>query len=50
MSGRARRRAVRFDGFVDQVARVAGLPAGTRVITAGAGFVAEGDAVAVTGS
>ena len=48
--GRARRRTVRFEGFVDRSARVSGLPAGTRVITAGAGFVVDGDHVAVSGA
>lgn len=48
--GRARRRTVRFEGFVDRSARVSGLPAGTRVITAGAGFVVDGDRVAVSGA
>ena len=47
-SGRARRRTVRFYGFDDRDAIVGGLPAGTRVITTGAGFVAEGQAVQVT--
>lgn len=47
---RARRRTVRFDGFVDRSARISGLPAGTRVITAGAGFVVDGDRVAVSGA
>ncbi|WP_225205455.1 efflux RND transporter periplasmic adaptor subunit [Novosphingobium huizhouense] len=46
---RARRVEVRFAGFDDRTARVAGLPRGARVITAGAGFVAEGEAVRVTG-
>lgn len=48
--GRARRRVVGFHGFADQSARVSGLAPGTRVITAGAGFVAEGDAVTVSGA
>jgi RND family efflux transporter MFP subunit len=46
-AGKARRRQVRFLGFVDQAVRVAGLPGGARVITAGAGFVANGQAVTV---
>jgi RND family efflux transporter MFP subunit len=41
-SGRARRRAVRFLGFDDQLARVEGLQPGEQVVTMGAGFVAEG--------
>jgi RND family efflux transporter MFP subunit len=45
---RARRTAVRFGGFDGDDALVAGLPDGTRVITAGAGFVSDGDRVAVT--
>jgi RND family efflux transporter MFP subunit len=48
--GRARRREVGFLGFDDRAARVSGLPAGTRVITAGAGFVAEGDRVVEAGA
>nr|WP_238537121.1 efflux RND transporter periplasmic adaptor subunit [Caulobacter sp. AP07] len=45
---RARRTPVRFGGFDGDDALVAGLPDGTRVITAGAGFVSDGDRVAVT--
>ncbi|MCW1383133.1 efflux RND transporter periplasmic adaptor subunit [Novosphingobium sp. KCTC 2891] len=48
--GRARRTEVVFGGFADRFARVTGLPAGARVITAGAGFVGNGDPVAVTGA
>ncbi len=47
-AGKARRRRVRLLGFADQSARVSGLPGGARVITAGAGFVSEGEAVTVT--
>jgi RND family efflux transporter MFP subunit len=46
--GRARRKAVRFLGFADQDARIAGLARGTRVITIGAGFVTEGQLVSVS--
>lgn len=49
-SGRARRRSVRFYGFDDRDALVGGLPAGARVITTGAGFVAQGQAVQVIGA
>jgi RND family efflux transporter MFP subunit len=45
--GRARRASVRFGGFDGDDALVAGLADGTRVITAGAGFVSDGDRVAV---
>ena len=45
---RARRTAVRFGGFDGDDALVAGLPDGARVITAGAGFVSDGDRVTVT--
>jgi len=48
--GRARRTQVRFFGFDDRDALIAGLPPGTRVITAGAGFVGEGQQVVVSGS
>lgn len=48
--GRARRAQVRFFGFDDRDALIGGLPAGTRVITAGAGFVGEGQRVMVSGS
>jgi RND family efflux transporter MFP subunit len=47
-NGHARRTAVRFGGFDGDDALVAGLPDGARVITAGAGFVSDGDRVAVT--
>lgn len=43
----ARRVNVRFGGFDGDDALVAGLAAGTRVITAGAGFVSDGEKVAV---
>lgn len=46
---RARRRVVRFIGFTGEQALVAGLPANAQVITAGAGFVADGQRVRVTG-
>jgi hypothetical protein len=42
---RARRTPVRFGGFDGDDALVAGLPDGARVITAGAGFVSDGDRV-----
>lgn len=45
---RARRATVRFGGFDGDDALVAGLPDGARVITAGAGFVSDGDRVTVT--
>lgn len=45
--GRARRRAVRLIGFEDRDARIAGLKPGARVITKGAGFVADGQRVEV---
>lgn len=41
-TGHARRRAVRFLGFEDQLARVEGLQPGERVVTMGAGFASEG--------
>lgn len=47
-SQRARRRRLNFLGFADRDARVQGLAAGERVITSGAGFVSEGQLVAVT--
>ena len=47
-NGRARRTPVRFGGFDGDDALVAGLPDGARVITAGAGFVSDGDRVTVT--
>ena len=46
-SGKARRTAVGFGGFDGDDALVSGLPDGTQVITAGAGFVADGEAVRV---
>ncbi len=46
--GRARRTPVQFGGFDGDDALVAGLPDGARVITAGAGFVSDGDPVTVT--
>ena len=49
-SGHARRHEVAFFGFDDRDALVGGLPDGARVITAGAGFVGEGQAVAVIGA
>lgn len=49
-AGRARRHTLRFFGFDDRDALVGGLPAGARVITTGAGFVAEGQAVQVIGA
>lgn len=45
--GKARRTPVTFDGFDGDFARVSGLPPGARVITVGAGFVGDGDAVQV---
>lgn len=48
--GHARRHTVRFFGFDDRDALVGGLPAGARVITAGAGFVGEGQSVTVIGA
>jgi len=47
-NGHARRTAVRFGGFDGDDALVAGLADGARVITAGAGFVSDGDRVTVT--
>lgn len=46
-NGKARRTAVAFGGFDGDDALVAGLPQGAQVITAGAGFVADGEAVRV---
>jgi len=46
--GKALRTPVRFGGFDGDDALVAGLADGTRVITAGAGFVSDGDRVTVT--
>jgi RND family efflux transporter MFP subunit len=48
--GRAHRVQVHFYGFDDRDALIGGLPSGTRVITAGAGFVGEGQRVEVSGS
>ncbi len=47
VAGRARRTAVGFRGFDGDDALLSGLPAGARVITAGAGYVSDGDAVRV---
>lgn len=46
-AGVARRRPVAFGGFDGDDALLRGLPPGTRVITAGAGFVSDGDRVQV---
>lgn len=43
----ARRRSVAFAGFDGDDALVSGLPAGSQVITAGAGFVSDGEKVRV---
>ncbi len=45
--GKARRTAVGFGGFDGDDALVSGLPNGAQVITAGAGFVSDGESVAV---
>jgi RND family efflux transporter MFP subunit len=45
--GKARRTAVGFGGFDGDDALVSGLPDGAQVITAGAGFVADGETVRV---
>ena len=45
--GKARRTAIGFGGFDGDDALVSGLADGTQVITAGAGFVADGEAVRV---
>lgn len=45
----ARRVRVRLLGFDGDALQVSGLPAGARVITSGAGFVAEGQKVRVSG-
>lgn len=45
--GVARRRTITFGGFAGDDALVSGLPATARVITAGAGFVSDGDKVSV---
>jgi membrane fusion protein, multidrug efflux system len=47
--GRARLTAIGVLAIDDDDVRVAGLPAGAQVITTGAGFVADGQAVAVLG-
>lgn len=47
VGGRARRTPVGFRGFDGDDALLAGLPAGARVITAGAGYVSDGEAVRV---
>jgi RND family efflux transporter MFP subunit len=44
---RVRRIAVRFDGFDGDFARIGGLSPGDRVVTAGAGFVSDGERVRV---
>ena len=46
-TGLARRRGVAFNGFDGDDALVAGLAPGARVITAGAGFVGDGEKVTV---
>jgi hypothetical protein len=46
-SHRARRLGVRFGGFDGDDALVAGLPPDTQVITAGAGYVSDGEVVNV---
>ena len=43
----ARRRQVQFGGFDGDDALIAGLPAEAQVITAGGGFVSDGEAVRV---
>ncbi len=43
----ARRRSLTFAGFDGDFARVSGLPPGTQVITAGAGFISDGEKVRV---
>ena len=45
----ARRTRLRVQGFDGEALRVSGLPAGAEVITAGAGFVADGQKVKVAG-
>lgn len=45
--GRARRTQVAFGGFDGDFARVGGLSPGDRVVTAGAGYVADGQRVSV---
>ena len=44
---RVRRTPVRFLGFDGDFARISGLPPGARVVTAGAGFVSDGEKVSV---
>jgi RND family efflux transporter MFP subunit len=46
--GVARRMAVTFGGFDGDHALIGGVPPGAQLITAGAGFVSDGDRVAVT--
>lgn len=46
-ASKARRRTVTFAGFDGDYALVSGLPTGAQVITAGAGFVSDGEAVRV---
>ncbi len=48
-NGVARRRPIAFGGFDGDDALVSGLPANAVVITAGAGFVGDGEAVKVVG-
>lgn len=43
----ARRRSLTFAGFDGDFARVSGLPPGAQVITAGAGFISDGEKVRV---
>ena len=47
-SGHARRQPIRFLGFADRDAIVTGLANGVRIVTAGAGFLSQGQAVEVT--
>ena len=47
VGNRARLTSVRFGGFEGDFARVQGLPPGSRVITAGAGFVSDGAVVRI---
>ena len=46
-TSRVRRVAVRFGGFDGDFARIAGLGPGERVVTAGAGYVSDGERVSV---
>jgi RND family efflux transporter MFP subunit len=46
-TGKAKRTAVRFGGFDGDEALIDGLPADARVITAGAGYVSDGEPVSV---